>query len=615
MAKKKLNPSIKRSRTRSGCVTCRDRHIKCDEQQPICRNCIKSNRKCYRGLRLNFTQYTFYDPDEKKSTKEDSTFPLPQLHTTTTTTIPHKKHRILDQSITIASLYNDTKNYKPYLHLHTPADLRESDLQFQEDTYNSYVSTSDRKSSSSSRNIAPPPSSLSVLNPITDNHALIKENSQIINQFTTNTPPVFNPEFFSNELYSTTNFPAAPLQSYSMPQLSFPPPPQPPPNPQPPPHSHSHSVPVPVQSLDYSHLTYPQQSPTPLKYDISNYIHLIETEKYYTLLDLTNDMEIWKTTVPNLCLKKSDKDAFLLDCLMSCSRQNMTDLPQLTATQLSKWTETKDILPSQDTITQFEQLLVSVTLIVYGVYLKITRDRLTDYHKVVLNNQAKLFTKIMEKVSLYIESNNHTTSMVMVNSIFSVTLLKFFINKNFDLSIDFRNRQHHHQNVNTSDEITYPATYFNPDLTHIVHLNQFEINYLNTGYTNLGIADPLNKTESQLFNDLLWYLIKVDFAMSHPESSSNLVIDYNAIHHIDTNASTLNQNRRYFSQRSFARSLMREFVNKLLNMNSSDIIREANQHLERLFNQIDESFMDPEAKSQFKHYFTWTLRYIHPMDN
>ena len=37
MAKKKLNSTIKRSRTRSGCVTCRDRHIKCDEQQPVCK--------------------------------------------------------------------------------------------------------------------------------------------------------------------------------------------------------------------------------------------------------------------------------------------------------------------------------------------------------------------------------------------------------------------------------------------------------------------------------------------------------------------------------------------------------------------------------------------------
>ncbi|EUC49777.1 hypothetical protein COCMIDRAFT_22555 [Bipolaris oryzae ATCC 44560] len=41
-------------RARTGCLTCRDRHIKCDETLPKCRNCCKSNRVCERGIRLNF---------------------------------------------------------------------------------------------------------------------------------------------------------------------------------------------------------------------------------------------------------------------------------------------------------------------------------------------------------------------------------------------------------------------------------------------------------------------------------------------------------------------------------------------------------------------------------
>ncbi|KAL1996564.1 hypothetical protein VTN49DRAFT_7429 [Thermomyces lanuginosus] len=36
---------IKR-RTKTGCLTCRKRRIKCDEARPICRNCIKSKRDC-----------------------------------------------------------------------------------------------------------------------------------------------------------------------------------------------------------------------------------------------------------------------------------------------------------------------------------------------------------------------------------------------------------------------------------------------------------------------------------------------------------------------------------------------------------------------------------------
>ncbi|KAH8689185.1 fungal-specific transcription factor domain-containing protein [Talaromyces proteolyticus] len=40
------------SRSRSGCRTCRSRKIKCDEQRPVCRHCLKSNVECVYGLRL-----------------------------------------------------------------------------------------------------------------------------------------------------------------------------------------------------------------------------------------------------------------------------------------------------------------------------------------------------------------------------------------------------------------------------------------------------------------------------------------------------------------------------------------------------------------------------------
>ncbi|KAI3402129.1 hypothetical protein diail_58 [Diaporthe ilicicola] len=35
-----------RKRTKTGCLTCRKRRIKCDEGKPICHNCIKSKRQC-----------------------------------------------------------------------------------------------------------------------------------------------------------------------------------------------------------------------------------------------------------------------------------------------------------------------------------------------------------------------------------------------------------------------------------------------------------------------------------------------------------------------------------------------------------------------------------------
>lgn len=49
-------------RVRTGCLTCRERHLKCDEGVPDCQNCKKSNRECKRGVRLNFIDTTIKTP-------------------------------------------------------------------------------------------------------------------------------------------------------------------------------------------------------------------------------------------------------------------------------------------------------------------------------------------------------------------------------------------------------------------------------------------------------------------------------------------------------------------------------------------------------------------------
>ncbi|KAK8244426.1 hypothetical protein HDK77DRAFT_370449 [Phyllosticta capitalensis] len=40
------NEQVKHRRTRSGCYTCRNRRVKCDETHPICERCRKGNREC-----------------------------------------------------------------------------------------------------------------------------------------------------------------------------------------------------------------------------------------------------------------------------------------------------------------------------------------------------------------------------------------------------------------------------------------------------------------------------------------------------------------------------------------------------------------------------------------
>ncbi|KAI4867996.1 hypothetical protein F4820DRAFT_171497 [Hypoxylon rubiginosum] len=60
----------KSRRVRTGCLTCRERHLKCDEATPDCLNCRKSNRDCKRGVRLNFIDMTCKEPPYTPPTEE-----------------------------------------------------------------------------------------------------------------------------------------------------------------------------------------------------------------------------------------------------------------------------------------------------------------------------------------------------------------------------------------------------------------------------------------------------------------------------------------------------------------------------------------------------------------
>ena len=57
-------------RVRTGCLTCRERHLKCDEGLPDCQNCRKSSRTCKRGVRLNFIDIQVRSPPFMQTSSE-----------------------------------------------------------------------------------------------------------------------------------------------------------------------------------------------------------------------------------------------------------------------------------------------------------------------------------------------------------------------------------------------------------------------------------------------------------------------------------------------------------------------------------------------------------------
>ncbi|KAK1079240.1 hypothetical protein LTR33_006554 [Friedmanniomyces endolithicus] len=71
---------IKR-RTKSGCLTCRKRRIKCDEGQPLCRNCAKSKRDCL-GYDPIFKPATGPTPIQPAPAVSSSSAPTPNPNAT-----------------------------------------------------------------------------------------------------------------------------------------------------------------------------------------------------------------------------------------------------------------------------------------------------------------------------------------------------------------------------------------------------------------------------------------------------------------------------------------------------------------------------------------------------
>ena len=636
MAKKRLNPAIRRSRTRSGCLTCRDRHMKCDEQLPVCKNCIKSKRKCFRGIRLNFTQYTMYDPQDQS--------PPPEFFEVQT------RFGLLDQSITIASLYqNGKRSYQPYLHLHKPEDLNESDLQYQQDIFcslpftsipiedtdeliNSPMLTKSGSSSNFENNFIH--ENFDITNTLLDGRYIVKRTSSSDRFSSTDVSPASKGTASDNE-------------------------------------DHKENIPDLAYSLD-----------------VRAYVNLIEHEKYYWALDLFNELRIWKTVIPTYCLESDGgKDLFLIDCLLNCSVKSKMDLDNLLQLQLSLWYNARAIrLVHNDNIHKFEKILISICLILLSIFRNIQKENCTTYIKIILNNQVKIFNKVIAKLEEYLRFKK-SKSILLIASIQSIVILKFFLIKKFELESKIvKNQQQPSEDPKLArlqendqgeiddsedlqEQIEYPqsrvkeyvADGYQPSV--LTRLNSFEIanlnrsfkkfDYLQTSYMTLSITPRQDsRSDAYKLREFLWYVIKLNHVIHNPDNKL-IEIDYNFIFQSgnvilpnirlaprgslensttstsnlsdlldDTNTSQSGSNRTtgvsamakyrvvFPDERGVATNLLREFIRKQINMRSPDVIHEANHKVYTIFRLIEESVLQKEVKVMWKSSFAWVLQLV-----
>lgn len=642
-------PKQVKKRTRSGCLTCRDRHMKCDEQLPVCQNCIKSQRKCYRGVRLNFIQYSFYDPKINE---------------------PYSQIQILDQSITIAKLYNGKHFYKSYLKLHLPHDLITSDEIFQRDNeiagniiidddrrekligglsaatsaaaasrataalHETLVDTMTRPSilyDSRSNNEINDDGKEKVINSrdgavvlggsnLTIHNDSAKENSELDmnsggdfdneQDFMTRSTTSVETPLLDEELMAQFHIPGPfNIQNFLLK-----------------PKYHMELPPLTNSKLIYDNPCF--------EFDINKFIRLMDVEKYHWLLDLFNELNIWKSLIPSYCLNLINNttavvdNTFLVNCLLNCSKDSLEDWPQfnyLLNLQLQYFNIVKTSIISNENFRIFEILFISIVFNLFNLLNKIIMKINFDKLFMIFNNQIKMFNKLVFKFfKLSNAKYKKFKSLVFISSIHSIVILKHIIHKHLQHQqsevnhidkhndkTDSENTIHQLDNNNSIDSLNWfedlneNISYDHLDYSSIKRLNYFEVLHLDTDFINLEFVQSnesnsivktittSNTCDSFKLRKLMWHSIKIDYTKMFAKFNK-FNIDSLSIPKFNLFSDTI----VFTNDRLTLIVLMSQYL--------ADT-KEGLNNLKLLFNVIENSMINNDIKRLCTSYFSWML--------
>ncbi|RYO45100.1 hypothetical protein AA0116_g13473 [Alternaria tenuissima] len=117
-------------RSRTGCLTCRQRKLKCDEKKPVCRQCAKASRECIPSLGIVFRHQQNASMNGEDSTAEKSlkgfyayknTFDkdamwvdIPKCITFVNTTNLNLDSSVLDVDTMLATSMESPKSFEPH---------------------------------------------------------------------------------------------------------------------------------------------------------------------------------------------------------------------------------------------------------------------------------------------------------------------------------------------------------------------------------------------------------------------------------------------------------------------------------------------------------------------
>lgn len=576
-------PKAKRSRTRLGCFTCRDRHMKCDEQQPVCQNCINSKRKCYRGVRLNFTQYTIYNPRKAAAGR-----PLP--------TSPHF-HRIIDQSIPVLQLYrNGAVRYKPYRHLHSPQDLTDATRLLQQDLLSSLPQ----------RSVA--------LTPLSEPSAAISypllasaiDLAQYIDPwlFPVLESVLFN--FLDNVVFENYDIKSILMNPMAQgDQIS--------------------GALLPDFSAQPS-LAYNDSSPNPpLMYlgDVElellfeqarTFIEVIHTQKFYWLLDLFNEFKVWKLFVPNYAVRLVQYQAtidlpekhqlsytLLFDCLLVCTESaSLYEISAVAQKQLQQWREfdAKDVTLSS--YSAFERILISIPLVSMALISQTVHSSfvVSPLFLELVAQQGRLYHKMAARFQRISEAKFRRMARLLltVASFQAMSILRFFMAMRlrhvFDVDVlPITNPSHTIFDPLAGNPLTLVSA---ADVAEYFTIPLFEAGHLTSHYKDFDIA-PDTASDAGKLRAHFWQLARLlqnlhldprQLLMSPPEPESG-----------EANTLVLIPN-----QKCTALNVVVAYTQRLVDPSRPLAVE---HRLEQLFRDIEFSLMPGDIKARWVAYFGW----------
>lgn len=543
---------------------------------------------------MNFTQYTLYDPKDSNHVDPTKLSDLSKL----------TEFRILDQSIAISTLYEDgVDRYKRFKKLHKQEDLEEAANQLYLELLPKLLPAASPLNPTHSPSSALPPDENNLQS---TGHR--KNSAYETLEYPFNTT---NQAFF--DLKGNMIMENYDIKNYLL--------------------NHQQRLPTthaldPIaderknQSPDQHTVQHRPNSMTNLEPElllnssnIKSFISVIQTQNFSWLLDLFNESNIWRSVIPNYCIKLLNaaeapnttkrarmKLKFLFGCLLCCTEKaSLEKITKFGKVQLDCWREFQSKDVTLASFPAFERLLLSVGLLLHALLLQTfkTEFEINEEFEMVLANQGRMLLKLIARYQRISSSKikRMCSSRLTITAFQTITILRFFLkmclshksNANFtsDFSSDHK--------VLSPLELAILYDTETPNVADFFVLSSFELDNLVLSIQEFCVDSREHISDSNKLRHCIFELIHQDYVAKGA-----------SIDHVPGMTEFGGSAVLIPNEKCIALNILYSYsMSKYSNSESERLAARAT--LQHIFQMISTSMMAEDSKTKWILYFGWTL--------